>query len=355
MSENRPDVHSIQTIAGRGTLEESRHTATAIIYPRSGLPKLYGSADHGTFLRSVAKPFQALALLRAGIRERFDLSPRELAVICSSHAGEEVHRQLVHGLLEKGNLSVSDLKCGIHAPFSRSERQRMLTQKVALDATCNNCSGKHSGMLLATVNQQQSLGDYLNQQHPLQRSIRAMIELFTGEVLNEDCSGIDGCGAPTYHMKLLSIARAFRRLHDPEFLDSCGLGNRVQLVHDAIDSHPKAFSGEGRFPLLWRPYLAGKFRAKEGAEGVMVIWGSRGSLLIKSHDGADRGLIHAIPHLLKQVHWIDETTFDRWLTDHPPIIRNVSGRKVGEVYVEIPEPLELDDPLTSVPGMGLVR
>ena len=78
-------------------------------------------------------------------------------------------------------------------------------------------------------------------------------------------------------------------------------------------------------------------------------------LLIKSHDGADRGLIHAIPHLLKQVHWIDETTFDRWLTDHPPIIRNVSGRKVGEVYVEIPEPLELDDPLTSVPGMGLVR
>ena len=325
------------------------------MYPKDGPPLMYGSADPGTFLRSVAKPFQALALLRAGIGESFSLSPRELAVICASHAGEGLHRELVNGLLEKGGLSVSDLQCGIHAPFSRSERQRMLADKELLDATCNNCSGKHSGMLLATVNQQQSKDDYLELNHPLQRSIRAVLELFSGEILDINRSGVDGCGAPTYHIPLLSIARAFQRLHQEKFLQGCGFSDWVQKVHDAIDSHPKAFSGEGRYPLLWRPYLAGKFRAKEGAEGVMVIWGPKGSLVIKSHDGADRGLIHAIPHLLKRSHWIDETTFERWISDQPSLVRNVAGRKVGDVYVEIPEPLELDDPLTSVPGMGLTK
>lgn len=355
MAGSNVDPFLIQTVVGRGTCEESRHSATAIIYPQNSAPLLFGTADRGTFLRSVAKPFQALALLRAGIGEAYQITPRELAVICSSHAGEELHRDLVKGLLEKGDLAISDLQCGIHAPFSRSQRQRMLAEREPLDATCNNCSGKHSGMLLAALNQQQSLGGYLDFRHPLQRAIRAMVELFSGEVLTEDRYGVDGCGAPTYHMSLLSIARAFQRLHHADFLHGCGLGERVQRVHDAIDSHPKAFSGEGRYPLLWRPYLAGKLRAKEGAEGVMVIWGKKGSLVIKSHDGADRGLIHVIPHLLKRMHWIDETTFDRWLADHPPRVRNVAGKSVGEIYVEIPEPLELEDPLTSVPGMGLAR
>ena len=355
MAGHTENVFQIQTIVGRGTCEESRHTATAIMYPHGGAPLLFGAADRGTFLRSVAKPFQALSLLRSGIDEAYTLTPRELAVICASHAGEELHRDLVRGLLAKGDLSISDLKCGIHAPFSRRQRQRMLSEKEPLDATCNNCSGKHSGMLLAALHQEFELSGYLEFRHPLQRAIRAMIELFSGEVLTEERYGTDGCGAPTYHMPLLSIARAFYRLHHTEFLKGCGLENRVQRVHDAIDSHPKAFSGEGRLPLLWRPYLAGKFRAKEGAEGVMVIWGKKGSLVIKSHDGADRGLIHVIPHLLKRAHWIDETTFDRWISDHPPRVTNVAGKQVGEIYVEIPEPLELEDPLTSVPGMGLVR
>jgi len=217
LAESSGESVSIQTVVCRGSVEESRHLATAIIYPRSGAPMRFGFRDPGTFLRSVAKPFQALALLRAGIAESFSLTPRELAVICASHAGEELHRQLVNGLLQKGGLSVSDLQCGIHPPFSRSERQRILAQRELLDATCNNCSGKHSGMLLATVNQQQSTSDYLELKHPLQRSIRAVLELFSGEILDADKAAIDGCGAPTYHMSLLAIARAFHRLHHTRF------------------------------------------------------------------------------------------------------------------------------------------
>ena len=355
MSSHLGNHGSIRTDVFRGTRLESFHEAVAVAYHASGKVLQYGPIDEGTHLRSVGKPFQALAMLRAGILESFSITPRELAVICASHAGQPVHRELVRGLLQRGGLSEKDLQCGIHPPFSRSARQMCIANKELLDSTCNNCSGKHSGMLLSTISQQQSKESYLDADHPLQRNIRAIFELFTSEKIEEGSASVDGCGAPTYHMKLISIARAFQRLHQTEFLDRSGLTDRVNQIHDAIASHPKAFSGEGRWPLLWRPYLAGNFLAKEGAEGVMVIWGKKGSLVLKCLDGSDRGLIHAVPELLQRLHWIDQNTYERWVGENNPVVTNVSGRIVGQIQVDIPEPLELDDPNTSVSGMGLVR
>ena len=129
-------------------------------------------------------------MLRAGIAETFSLTPRELAVICSSHAGERAHRELVRGLLKRGGLSESHLHCGIHPPFSRSERLRIIAAGELPDVTCSNCSGKHSGMLLSCVARGFPVEGYLDPDHPLQRSIRATLELFSGEILDETRLGI---------------------------------------------------------------------------------------------------------------------------------------------------------------------
>jgi L-asparaginase II len=318
------------------------HEAVAIVAPVGGPVQIFGSADPGSYLRSIAKPFQALAMLRGGIGEAFSITPRELAVICSSHAGEKIHRELVCSLLARGGLSINHLDCGIHSPFSRSEHNRIIAGGGVFDATCNNCSGKHAGMLLACVAQGFPTAGYLEPDHPLQRSIRAMLELFTGEILDSSRLGIDGCGAPTYHMSLSAMARAFRNLGDIDFLARTGLQQRVAQIHDAIDAHPKVFSGEGRFPLRWSPFLRGQLRAKEGAEGVMAIWGAHGSLVIKTLDGNDRGLIHAIPTLLHRLHWIDDVTLKQWITEQPPQVRNVAGQVVGEIAIEVPDPCELN-------------
>ena len=351
------NIDNLKTFIGRGSHKESLHEAIAIAAPNEGPRLLFGSADPGTFLRSVAKPFQALAMLRAGIAESFSLSPEELAVICSSHAGEPIHRDLVRALLSRGGLSESHLDCGVHAPFSRSERVRIIASGELPDVTCSNCSGKHTGMLLACVARGYPVEGYLDPSHPLQRSIRAMVELFTGEVLEPASFGVDGCGAPTFFMPLASIARAFHRLHDDQFLKRCGLEERVERMHDAIDTHPRAFSGEGRLPLRWSRFLTGQFRAKEGAEGVMAVWGPQGALITKSLDGADRGLIHAVPLLLHRMHWIDDDTLERWIEDQPRIVRNVAGRVVGEISVDVPDPsvLEQDYPALERPGKGVSR
>ena len=350
-------IESLKTSIGRGSHEESQHLAVAIAAPQEGPRIQFGHEDPGTYMRSVAKPFQALAMLREGIAETFSLTPRELAVICSSHAGEESHRHLVRGILSRGGLSRSHLDCGIHPPFSRTARHRMLASGELPDETCSNCSGKHSAMLLTCVARGYPVEGYLDPAHPLQKSIRAVLELFSGESLDETRVGIDGCGAPTYFMPLASIARAFQRLHDAEFLQSCGLGERVTQIHDAIDSHPKAFSGEGRLPLRWSRFFRGRMRAKEGAEGAMSIWGAQGSLVVKAIDGDDRGLIHTIPKLLHQLHWIDEATLEQWNSDQPALVRNVAGRIVGKIRVEVPEPVIVSQDYISRerPGSGVSR
>lgn len=354
---SQPVDANIKTVVGRGSRGESHHEAVAVAMPVDGPALFFGCADRGAYLRSVAKPFQALALLRGGILESFSITPRELAVICSSHAGERLHRDLVQGLLVRGGLSVSHLKCGVHSPFSRSEQNRIVADGELFDATCNNCSGKHTGMLLACVAQGFPTEGYLEPEHPVQRSIRAILELFTGEILDSSRLGVDGCGAPTYHVPLSSMALAFRRLVDHDFLNRCGLLHRVGQIHDAIDSHPKAFSGEGRMPLRWSSLLRGKLRAKEGAEGLMAIWGAAGALVIKSNDGHDRGLVHAVPQLLHRLHWIDETTLEQWIAEHPPRVRNVAGRVVGEIVVEVPEPDSLESlyRTSDDPGSGVSR
>ena len=347
----------LRTSIGRGSREESYHDAVAIVAPLGQPRRIYGASDPGTFLRSVAKPFQALAMLRAGIAETFSLTPRELAVICSSHAGERVHRELVRGLLKRGGLSESHLHCGIHPPFSRSERIRIIAAGELPDVTCSNCSGKHTGMLLSCVARGFPVEGYLDPDHPLQRSIRAVLELFSGEILDETRLGIDGCGAPTYFMPIAFIARSFRNLQDQQFLQRCGLEQRVQQIHDAIDAHPKAFSGEGRLPLRWSRFFRGSWRAKEGAEGVMAIWGPSGALIVKSLDGSDRGLIHAVPDLMHRMHWIDDTTLQQWKEDQPSVVRNVAGRVVGEITVTVPDPslLEADYSYSERPGSGVSR
>ncbi|MEC9476656.1 MAG: asparaginase [Planctomycetota bacterium] len=352
-----PENVNIRTVVGRGPCRESLHEAVAIAAPLVGSPLIFGAADSGAYLRSVAKPFQALAMLRGGFGEAFSVTPRELAVICSSHAGEQLHRDLVKELLRRGGLSVAHLACGIHSPFSRSEQNRIVAGGGIFDATCNNCSGKHAGMLLACVAQGFPTQGYLEPDHPLQRSIRAILELFTGEILDASRLGIDGCGAPTYHIPVASMAKAFRNLSDREFLSRSGLLERADQVHDAIDSHPKAFSGEGRLPLRWSAYLRGKMRAKEGAEGVMTIWGEKGALVIKTLDGNDRGLVHAVPRLLHSLHWIDDSTLDKWLQEFPPEVRNVAGRVVGEIAVDLPDSCQLNGAHSSSasPGNGVAR
>ncbi|MBQ7628871.1 MAG: asparaginase, partial [Selenomonadaceae bacterium] len=66
-----------------------------------------GNANLPMFWRSAAKPFQALPFVKNGGLEKYNLSDEELAVLVSSHSGEDNHVALVRGILAKLGLDES--------------------------------------------------------------------------------------------------------------------------------------------------------------------------------------------------------------------------------------------------------
>src|ERR671915_466493 len=104
----------------RGGVVESRHRGHVAAVDGDGrLVARLGEPETVTYLRSSAKPHQAVPLVATGAADRFDFEPPELAVACGSHSGEAVHERTVAAMLRKTGLDESALKCGTHEPFDR--------------------------------------------------------------------------------------------------------------------------------------------------------------------------------------------------------------------------------------------
>ena len=190
----------------------------------------------------------------------------------------------------------------------------------------NNCSGKHTGMLLFARQLGADLDGYLEPDHPVQVANRRVMERFFGLELPTSRRAVDGCGVPTYHVPIESVATGFAAL-------GADRAPAVERLHRALDAFPRATSGEGRLPWRFHPFLAPAFRSKEGAEGAIAVWGERGALVVKSQDGDLRGYRWALPELLAALGWLDADTVARWRDEDPPRVKNVAGRVVGRVEI----------------------
>src|SRR6476646_3852688 len=132
----------------RGGITESRHRGHVVaIEPDGNMVAQLGAFETVTFLRSSAKPFQALPLVVSGAADRFGFTEREVALACASHNGEPIHTKIAASMLRKIGLGPEALKCGVHEPFSLEETRRLHEKNEQPSVLQNNCSGKHAGML----------------------------------------------------------------------------------------------------------------------------------------------------------------------------------------------------------------
>ena len=132
----------------RGPIVESRHRGHVVASDGDGrvLARL-GEPETVTYLRSSSKPHQAVPLVASGAAERFGFTPREIAVACGSHSGQDVHAETVAGMLRKIGLDESALRCGVHEPFDQQTALALRERGERPSILRNNCSGKHTGML----------------------------------------------------------------------------------------------------------------------------------------------------------------------------------------------------------------
>jgi len=97
----------------RNGIEESLHRGDIVEVDAAGrVIRQLGDPDRLVTLRSTVKPFGLLALIEAGGVAAFDLEPAEIAILASSHSGEDLHVRTLQGLYRRSGVSQAHLACG---------------------------------------------------------------------------------------------------------------------------------------------------------------------------------------------------------------------------------------------------
>lgn len=271
----------------RGALIESVHRGrSATCTPEGEVLDSTGDPEGYAYIRSSAKPFQAIPLLLSGAADAFGFTDEELAVICASHSGEEHHVSLARSILDKAGLSEESLQNGPHAPFYKPAARQLARTGQTPSAIHGNCSGKHAGMLALCVHEGWCTVDYRKPGHPAQRRILEVVAEVCGVEPDEVLLGGDGCGVPSFAMPLRSLATGFARLISGKSL-SAELSGACGRIARAMRENPYLVAGTGRFDtdLMRETDLL----VKGGAEGVFACASPEGwGMATKISDGAGR-------------------------------------------------------------------
>lgn len=293
----------------RSGFVESVHYGSVVVLDDGGERAVdVGDTDAQIFPRSSNKPMQALGMLRAGM----DVDGADLAIAAASHSGEPMHVAQAESLLRQAGLGPDRLICPPDLP-SEADARRNAGQPARLYM---NCSGKHSGMLLACVRAGWPTEGYQEPDHPLQKVIRSTVEELTGQTVT--AVGVDGCGAPIFSASLAGLARAFSRLV------TAAPGTLERRVADAMRAHPQLVGGTGRDDTLLMGSVPGLLM-KGGAEGVHVAaLPSGAAVALKISDGSSRARMPVMTACLRLL------GADAQLPAEPVL---GGGRPVGEVRV----------------------
>lgn len=271
--------------------------------------ELYETSPY--YLRSCAKPLQATLLIDYGI----DLTSKELALCCGSHAGEECHVRIARQILEKFDIDESLLKCGVHAPLARSMQDKMLLRGEKPTAIHNNCSGKHIGFLVICKKKGWDMTTYDKPNHPLQIAIRDKINQMC-EVEQSYPITTDGCGVPILSMPLKNMLIGYKHLL-----------NYTPIIQ-AIRNNPYFFGGENRLDteIIEK---TDNLIAKVGAGGLCIVFNikTKEGFVVKINDCSMEARRIAVLELINNLNWAN-LEFDK-------TIKTLHGQVVGNIQVNL--------------------
>ena len=288
-------MEPLRVVVRRGPAVEAVHLVHAVAVRDGEIVAAAGDPGLVCYLRSSAKPLQALPLARA----RDDLEERDLAIASASHMALPDQLEAVRALLAKAPAAEDELECG----FEDGSRLR------------HNCSGKHAGMLALCRARGWPSGGYRLAGHPVQLAMLAEIAA-AAEVDPETLpTAVDGCGVITFALSLERMAHAWSRLERI---------NGGAPVAAAMRAHPELVRGPGEPDTVAMQRLEG-WTAKGGAEGLLCACGPDGlGLAFKVADGSGRAVGPALASFLAELgHAVPELARSR--------LENSRGELVGEI------------------------
>ncbi|MCM3906377.1 MAG: asparaginase [Pyrinomonadaceae bacterium] len=325
----------------RGAITESRHRGHVVaVDPGGKIVAVLGAPETVTFLRSSAKPHQAIPLIASGAADRYGFSEKEIALACASHSGEPIHTEVAASMLRKIGLGPEDLKCGTHEPFSPEVARELRENGEKPHVLQNNCSGKHAGMLALALHLGAPTETYDQPGSPVQLAIVHTISQFSGIQIEDIAVGVDGCGVPVFGVTVKAMALMYARLMAPP--EEFGESTRVacKRIVAAMTRCPELIGGTtDRLDTEMMRATEGSLVSKVGAEGVYTAgvmpcseWPKGLGLALKIEDGDDhRARPTVVIESLNQLGVLNDEALEAVSRYAFFPVRNRNGEIVGEV------------------------
>jgi L-asparaginase II len=282
----------------RGRIVESIHHGAAVAVDATGkIIFSLGDPQIVTYLRSTAKPFQALPFVERGGTDHFQFTPKEIALMCASHSGTDAHVAVVRAMQAKIGVAESDLLCGAHYPYHEPTADALKMRGEQPTPYRHNCSGKHTGMLAHAKFRNLPIQNYVDFHHPIQESILQAFAEMCDVPPDKVELGIDGCSAPNFAVPLYNAALGYARLCQPDQL-AADRARACNLITSSMIAHPDMVGGPDRLDTKLMEVARGRILVKGGAEGyqgVGLLPGAIGStspgigIAIKISDGDPNG------------------------------------------------------------------
>ena len=161
----------------RNGVVESVHRGDIVEVDATGrMLRVIGDPDRVVYLRSTVKPFGLLALLRAGGRREFDLTTEELAVMASSHSGEDVHVRTIQALYRRIGIAAGGPRVRHEGmPLDALTAARLARDGERPSPLRHMCSGQHSVFVLLAKLGGWELETYWQPEHPAHVAYREAV------------------------------------------------------------------------------------------------------------------------------------------------------------------------------------
>ncbi len=328
----------------RGGITESRHRGHIVaVEPDGSIVALLGAPETVTYLRSSAKPHQAIPLVASGAADRFGFNESEIALACASHSGEPIHTEVVASMLRKIGLGPEALKCGIHEPFSPEVSRSLRDNGEEPNVLQNNCSGKHAGMLALALHLGAPSDSYDQPSNPVQLAIGETVAQFSGIPIEDIAVGVDGCGVPVFGITVSAMARMYARLVAPPAGFDDKTKEACARIVSAMTTYPELIGGSSdRLDTEIMRAAGGRVVSKVGAEGVYTVgilpcedWPRGLGLALKIEDGDDhRARPTVVIESLRQLGVLADDSLEAVSRYAFFPVRNRRGDTVGEVTAE---------------------
>lgn len=338
----------------RSGIVESVHRGDVVEVDAAGrMIRVLGDPDRMVNLRSTVKPFGLMALLRAGGQREFDLSTEELAVMASSHSGEDLHVRTIQAMYRRIGIPHAPLACGTEGmPLDALTAARLARDGERPSPLRHMCSGQHSVFILLAKLGGWELETYWQGEHPAHLAYRDAVAMAFNTNADRLRTAIDGCGVLTYAFPLREVARAYAILADPSALpadDPRAAATPLYLaVRDAMMAHPELVAGtRDRLDTSLMKAMPGRLVSKSGMEalrGVAILRGRRGNgaeapasglaLKIEDGDGHERGTWAASVEALRQAGVLEGQALRALARYHRPPDLDPHGRTGAEAVAE---------------------